>query len=137
MYNVGQWIGISTNPGAGVQKVLIVEDDAANRLLLTQLLEDDFDVSEAADGASGVFAAIDDPPALILLDLSMPRLGGWAVVEMLQEDDRTKDIPVLIVSGHADATLRLRAAESGCAGFISKPYNGDEVLALVHKITGS
>ncbi len=117
-------------------RVLIIEDDEYNRQYLEQLLEDEFDVIMAVDGSQGIFAAIDHTPDVILLDLSMPRVGGWNVVEMLSSDERTENIPVVIMTGHTDGKTRLKAHEMGCAGFLAKPYEADEILDLLHGITG-
>ena len=120
-----------------MSRVLVIEDDEFNRQVLEQLLEDEFDVFLAADGGQGIFAAIDHRPDVILLDLSMPRMGGWSVVETLSSDHRTENIPVIIMTGHTDGKTRLKAHEMGCAGFVAKPYNADEILGLVQRIIGS
>jgi CheY-like chemotaxis protein len=79
--------------------ILVIEDDAWIRSFLLDVLADEgYAALEAADGASGLRLASRHAPALILLDLAMPRLTGVQVLHELRRDGRTRDIPVIVVS---------------------------------------
>ena len=81
-----------------MKKILVVEDIEANRELLVQLLEDDYEVVTADDGAAGIAAAEELRPDLILMDLSLPVVDGWEAARRIKADDRLKTIPVIAVA---------------------------------------
>ncbi len=81
-------------------KIIIIDDDINARTLIKRILQSmaNFELFEAADGISGVQLILEQKPSLILLDLMMPELDGFGVLDELQKDDQTKDIPVIIIS---------------------------------------
>jgi DNA-binding response OmpR family regulator len=120
--------------GARHRPLLIVDDDADVRRLLGEALEkQDFLVETAGDGASGLTQANECRPGLILLDLHMPGLDGFAVLRALKESEATADIPVIAMTGSPgliprttrdpETTARARVLALGASDFITKPFD--------------
>jgi DNA-binding response OmpR family regulator len=121
---------------SGPTPVLVVEDDPSIRGLLESLLHaEGYAVTTASDGIAGLVKAAATSPALILLDVMMPDLGGVRVLEELAADPATAEIPVLIVTGKVDAVPAL-AAKLGEANVIAKPFAVADLLARVAEVTG-
>jgi two-component system, cell cycle response regulator DivK len=105
---------------------LIVEDVELNRDLLVQLLEDDYEISTAVDGASGLEAAARLRPDLILMDLSLPVIDGWEASRRLKADPALRHIPVIALTAHAMQGDEAKARACGCDDYLAKPI--DEAL---------
>ena len=117
-------------------RVLVVEDDPSVRgLLHTLLTAEGYDVATASDGLAGLVKATTTRPALILLDLMMPDLGGIRVLEELRSDPGLADIPVLVVTGKIDAVPAMRELIGEDSVFV-KPFAVAELLARVDEATG-
>jgi CheY-like chemotaxis protein len=116
--------------------VLVVEDDPSVRgLLQTLLVAEGYDVAVASDGLAGLVKASSQRPALILLDLMMPDLGGVRVLEELRGDPGLADIPVVVVTGKIDAIPAMEAV-LGRENVFAKPFGVAELLARVAEVTG-
>ena len=116
--------------------VLVVEDDPSVRgLLHTLLTAEGYDVHVASDGIAGLVKATTKHPALILLDLMMPDLGGVRVLEELSHDPDLSGIPVVVVTGKLEAVPSLREA-IGDENVFAKPFGVTELLERVAQITG-
>lgn len=107
------------------QKILIVDDSEMNRFILTQMLSEDYDVLEAGDGlkAVGILREHADEIALVLLDLIMPGLDGFGVLDQMNERGWIEDIPVIIISSDRSPVAIERAYELRAADFISRPFD--------------
>lgn len=117
-------------------RVLVVEDDPSVRGLLHTLLSSEgYDVSTASDGLAGLVKAVSTQPALILLDLMMPDLGGVRVLEELREDPALSGTPVLVVTGEVDAVPGIREL-LGEEFVLLKPFAVSELLDRVGELTG-
>ena len=102
--------------------ILIVDDFADNREMYTQFLEfSGFRVAEAQNGHEALDRAFQLRPDLIVMDLSLPGLDGWEATRRLKADDRTRDIPIIALTGHALAGHSKGAIDAGCDAFITKP----------------
>ena len=112
--------------------VLVIDDEAPIRLLCRVNLEaEGMPVLEAGDGPSGLEAARDGSPDVILLDVMMPGLDGWGVAEALLEDERTADIPIIFLTARAEFRDRARGLDIGGVDYITKPFNPVELAPLV------
>lgn len=111
--------------------ILIVDDNADNRELLRLMLEGmGHRVREAEDGHAGLQLAQAEVPELILLDLSMPKLDGWGLLNELRADERTASVPCGAVTAFADGE-RKRALEHGFDAYLIKPYRRSELMATI------
>lgn len=105
-------------------KVLVVEDNKQNALLIRRVLEArHYQVIQADDGESGLKAAIEELPDLILVDLGLPDIDGQTLVAFLKRTPELKDVPIIAVTAWPEDTAREMARAYGCDGFISKPIN--------------
>ena len=117
-------------------RVLVVEDDPSVRGLLHTLLSaEGYDVATASDGLAGLVKATAQHPALVLLDLMMPDLGGVRVLEELRDDPELAEIPVIVVTGKIDAVPGMRALLGDNNVFV-KPFAVAELLSRVGEVTG-
>lgn len=114
--------------------ILIADDYEDNRELLRLILATaDYEVRAAGDGRECLRMAKEQPPDLILMDLSMPLLDGWLVFEALKADARTSGIPCVALTAYADSD-RERALKAGFSDFVSKPFRSGELLETVQRL---
>ncbi len=112
--------------------ILVVDDTPANLLLLTQLLSAQaYDVRPVTQGSQAVETARSIKPDLILLDIRMPGVDGYAVCQQLKADPTTQHIPVIFVSALDDTEDKVRAFQYGGVDYVTKPFQSAEVLARV------
>ncbi|QEE39388.1 MULTISPECIES: response regulator [unclassified Methylobacterium] len=112
-----------------MKTILIVEDVALNRDLLMQLLEDDYALVMAVDGAAGVAMAASHTPDLILMDLSLPVIDGWEATRRIKADPATAGIPVIAITANAMSGDADKAKAAGCDDFMTKPVDEDLLFA--------
>ena len=118
----------------GPLKILVAEDDADIRLMMRMLLGmKGYRVVEARDGQETVDVAKQERPDLILVDLSLPKIDGWEMIRRMQEDDATKDIPIIVVSARRPQDEAARAAMAQVAAYISKPFDPEALMTLVQQ----
>jgi len=109
--------------------ILYIEDDGDIALAVkTVLCRSGFDVVTAADGMAGLEAFESRPPALVLLDIGLPVLDGWAVLERIRE---VSAVPVMLLTAHGTEADRLRGQRAGADGFLAKPFSNAALLACV------
>lgn len=112
--------------------VLVAEDDDDVRLMMRTLLEmKGYGVVEAGDGQETVAVAQDARPDLILMDLQLPRLNGFAVARFIRQHAELRGVPILVVSGHDPAKHRGLALAAGCNGYVQKPVDFDHLEKLI------
>jgi CheY-like chemotaxis protein len=120
-----------------MRKILIIEDVEYNRDLLVQILEDDYEVLTATDGASGIEAAARERPDLILMDLSLPGVDGWEATRRLKAQPETEAIPVIALTAHAMQGDEERARACGCDDYLTKPIDEDQLFAKLGRHLGA
>lgn len=109
--------------------ILIVDDeDIIRSLLRLTLVRAGYDVVEAGSGAEGVSKVQEQKPDLVLLDVMMPGMDGFAVCQQLRQDSDLDDIPIIMLSARKDARSRQQSKECGANAYLTKPWNSDELL---------
>ncbi|MES2017937.1 MAG: response regulator [Pseudomonadota bacterium] len=112
--------------------ILVVDDTASSRQLLTELLRGvGYRVRQAPNGELALWSATEQAPELILLDVRMPGLDGYAVCRRLKALDALREVPVIFLSAYTDTDDKLKGFEAGGVDFISKPFQFEEVNARV------
>jgi two-component system, cell cycle response regulator DivK len=119
-----------------MRTILIVEDVDYNRDLLVQLLEEDYRILTAADGAAGVETAARERPDLILMDLSLPVVDGWEATRRLKARPETAAIPVIALTAHAMQGDEDKARACGCDDYLTKPIDEDQLFAKLERLLG-
>ncbi len=118
-----------------VLRALVVDDSAVIRELITVNLElEGFEVATAGDGETAIDLATKIRPDVITLDVMMPRLSGFETVVRLRQDQRTADIPVVMVTGRAQAADLERGAEVGVEAYLTKPFEPDALVEVVRRL---
>lgn len=118
--------------------ILIVEDNEMNRDMLGRRLKRrGFEIQLAVDGKEGVDSATNDKPDLILMDMSLPVMDGWAAARHLKGQPVTADIPIIALTAHAMIGDREKALEAGCDEYDTKPIELDRLLSKIGKLLGS
>lgn len=93
-------------------------------------------MSTADDGPGGLAAARRSKPDLLVLDIGLPQMDGWEVLRHLRADESTADLPVLVLTAHAEEESRRRATDGGADGFVTKPFQPDDFRAEVRRLLG-
>ena len=115
--------------------VLLVDDEPSIRAICRVNLEGDgLSVLEAEDGVEALEEVRRQRPSLVLLDVMMPAVDGWAVAEQLAADAVTRDIPVVFLSARASHEDRLRAQQLGAVGYVVKPFDPVELAGIVRDV---
>ena len=115
---------------ASQRSVLVVDDDSDNRESLAELLEvHGYAATTAADGDEALRIAVERPPTAIILDLMMPNVGGFEAVQRLKSDQRTREVPVVCLTGLTN--MRELAIQVGFAAYLVKPVQSDRLLEVL------
>jgi len=118
-------------------RVMLVDDDAAVRSAVSGALAGEgYDVDCLGDAEEALRQALAAPPSLVLLDVSMPRLDGWELCEILRRQSQTREVPVLFITGRTDVRDRITAMQVGGTDFISKPFHAKDLRAKVRALVG-
>jgi CheY-like chemotaxis protein len=114
--------------------ILIAEDYDDNRELLRLLLTTaKYEVREARNGHECVQSAIQNPPDLIMVDLSMPELDGWEVFRTLRANAKTSHIPCIAFTAYSEADCD-RALQTGFSAFVGKPFKTEDMLETIARV---
>ncbi|ABC81329.1 response regulator receiver modulated diguanylate cyclase [Anaeromyxobacter dehalogenans 2CP-C] len=111
----------------------MADDEADAREVLAQVLAPEYDVASASDGQEALDLARAEHPDVVLLDIAMPRLDGFEVLERLRHDPATADIPVIFVSGRGDDAVKVRSLDLGAVDYLQKPFSERELRARVER----
>ncbi len=115
-------------------KILVIEDNKQNLYLASFILEKHgYMVLQARDGRTGIRLARQEKPALILLDIQLPEMDGYAVAQELKRYPALNNIPIVAVTSYAMPGDREKALASGCIGYLEKPINPDTFVSDVEK----
>ncbi len=108
------------------RRILIIEDNEQNRYLITFMLQSaGHEVIQAQDGLEGIALAESEAPELILLDIQLPQMDGYAIAGELKKRPTVTDVPIVAVTSYAMVGDREAALAAGCIGYIEKPINPD------------
>jgi two-component system, cell cycle response regulator DivK len=114
--------------------VLLIEDNEQNRYLATFLLErHGYEVVSASDGPMGIELARQTLPQLILLDIQLPSMDGYAVARELRGNPKLTDVPIVAVTSYAMPGDREKSMEAGCSGYIEKPINPETFVLEIER----
>jgi PAS domain S-box-containing protein len=119
-------ISISPRP-----RVLLVEDEAVMRGHLARVLSDEYIVDTAGNGKEALESVMRSPPALVVTDIVMPHVDGIELLKALRNAERTRMIPVLLISGRAIHEQRIEGYKEGADGYLAKPYTEHELRACI------
>ena len=114
--------------------MLIVDDIEMNRVVLSQFFQDDYHIEMAENGREAWEMILHTPVQIVLLDLVMPVMDGYALLTQLKQDERTAGIPVIVMTGNSERDSEAQAMEMGAADFITKPYNPTVVRYRVRNV---
>jgi two-component system cell cycle response regulator DivK len=117
-----------------MKTILVVDDTELNIDLITQLLEDDYNLLFARDGAQGVEMALQNNPDLILMDISLPVMDGYEATRKIREKQKT--VPIIGLSAHAMSGHEQSAREAGCNDYLTKPINDELLLKKIDEYVG-
>ena len=114
--------------------VLIVDDEQSIRSLVRKLLGDIYIVLDAADGNEAVEVALKQKPDMILMDILMPNMSGYAALRVIKSKPATKKIPVVMLTGLASESDKKLAKQMGADGYITKPFSSAEIKRTIAQV---
>ena len=117
-----------------MKTILIVEDIDLNADLLSQLLEDDYNLLIAKDGQQGVASVEQNDPDLVLMDISLPVMDGYEATRIIRKNNR--DLPIIGLSAHAMQGDAEKAKSAGCTDYLTKPVDEDLLLKMLKQYLG-
>ncbi|MBE9044249.1 response regulator [Pleurocapsales cyanobacterium LEGE 10410] len=118
-------------------KILLVEDNEMNRDMLSRRLKRrGYEVLIAVNGAEGVEVTNSETPDLILMDMSLPVMDGWAATRNIKTDPATKSIPIIALTAHAMSNDRQKALAAGCDDYDTKPIELSRLLTKIQTFLG-
>lgn len=116
--------------------ILAADDEAINRDIIEEILEDDYEIKCVEDGAECIESIKLRKPDLLLLDVGMPGVDGLEVCRLLRASDETKDLPIFLLSGYAAKENISTGMEAGANQYISKPFSPAVLLQAVQSCLG-
>jgi CheY-like chemotaxis protein len=127
-----------TKPDGRQPLVLVVEDyQDAREMYAAYLQFSGYRVAEATDGFEAIEKTLELLPDIILMDLALPKMDGWEATRRLKSDERTKNIPIVALTGHALAGFAEGARIAGCDAFVTKPCLPDALVAEIQRMLAS
>lgn len=127
---------MGNQPGEGHQivghRILVVEDSAVIRRLIEVCLRaGDVEIITREDGPGGLEAVTSESPDLVVLDIGLPGMDGWQVLDRIRSQPATRHLPVVVLTAHAEEESRRRADEGGADAFITKPFQPNDFRETV------
>ena len=119
------------------RKILVIEDDRAiSELLVHMLVGHEYNVAAAYNGAEGLSKAKNFGPELIILDINMPLMDGWQLLQALKSSPKTGSISIIMCTEHSLMKEVEQALSLGACGYITKPFATERVLSKVMDVLG-
>jgi two-component system OmpR family response regulator len=118
------------------KRVLVVEDDDSIAIMLMKMLAQKYEVERSRDGAEGLAAADRFRPQLVILDVMMPGLDGYAVAQRLRLIPTLKNVAIIFLTAKGGPMDVVKGIQSGARFYVSKPFKMDDLLAKVRKALG-
>lgn len=116
--------------------ILTVDDSPSMRMLLrASLTSAGYTVAEAEDGQAALDWLANNDVALVITDITMPHLDGFALIAALRSQDRFRDIPVLVLTTESAPDKKARARAAGATGWIGKPFDPDKLTTALRRVT--
>ena len=117
-------------------KLLVIDDNAfICKLMASRLAANDYEVIIATSGAEGLTKAAEEKPDLILLDFTMPDMDGLTVGSKLKSGDKTRNIPIIMVTARSEHSVVVKAMETFApSAYITKPFNPEKLLSEVERV---
>lgn len=119
------------------RKIVIADDELYIRLLVKDILEPEYVILEASDGEEALNITRTQQPDLVLMDILMPKLDGYTACYTIKTNELTKDIPVVMLTGIGHELNRQLSQEMGATGYITKPFNPEDMLDKVRQYTSA
>ena len=117
-------------------RILVVDDVASERMNMCEILQRaGFQTIEADSGETALDIALRELPALVLMDIVMPGMNGFAATKRLTEDPLTAQIPVVMVSAKVQDSDKFRAKSVGARGYLVKPMSAETLVGIVRRLT--
>lgn len=119
------------------KKILLVDDSSTILMMEKFILRNGaYEIVTASDGEEGVRKALEHRPDLVLLDVIMPKMGGFEACRRMREEEATRTTPIIMVTTRGEATNVETGWTAGCSDYITKPINSIELLAKVRNFLG-
>ena len=118
------------------QTVLLVEDNELNRnMMVRRLNRAGFEVVTASNGQQALDVMQSEQPGIVLMDMNLPILDGWAASRRAKENERIRHIPIIALTAHATEDHKVYALEAGCDDYVTKPVDFPGLLIKIKKLT--
>lgn len=118
------------------KRVLLVEDNDLNRnMMVRRLNRAGLEVITAGNGQQALDIMHSDQPSVVLMDMNLPVLDGWAASRRAKEDEGIRDIPIIALTAHATEAHRIYAMEAGCDDYATKPVDFPSLLNKIQELT--
>jgi len=120
------------------KKVLLVDDSTTTLMMEEMILKQgtNYDCVTAKDGLDAISRAVVDAPDLVLMDVVMPRLNGFEACKRMRMEDSLRETPIILVTTRGEEEYVEAGFQSGCNDYITKPVNGEELVALLQSYLG-
>jgi len=117
-------------------RILVADDDPSVLNAVGSVLSHDgYEIETVVDGAEALRSVLEEPPALIVLDVKMPRLNGWEVCAIVRRQPHTREIPILFLTGRVEVRDQITAMQVGGSDHLRKPFDAEELLNKVRALT--
>jgi CheY-like chemotaxis protein len=124
------------DPGEGVRVLVVDDDDVIRQLICVNLELEGFEVHMAVDGLDALEKVREVDPAVVTLDIMMPRLDGWDAAARLRSDPETAHVKVVLLSARAQEADIKRGSRLGVDHYLTKPFDPDELISVVRRLAG-